>query len=42
MFDDIQMVDNSSHVEVGILVREFNSRVSHVTAFWVVVISSTR
>ena len=35
-------MDNSSHVEVSILVRELNSGISYITPFGIVVVSPTR
>ena len=39
---EVKVVDDSSHVKVGVLVRELNSRVSHVPTFRIVVITPTR
>ena len=42
MLEYIKVMDNSSHVEVSILVRELNSRISYITSFGIVVVSPTR
>jgi hypothetical protein len=38
----IKVMDNSSHVEVSILIRELNSGISYITTFRIVVVSPTR
>ncbi len=35
------MVDDSSHVEVGVLVGELDSGVTDITTLWVVVVTTT-
>jgi hypothetical protein len=42
MLEYVKVMDNSSHVEVSILVRELNSGISYITSFGIVVVSPTR
>ena len=38
---DIKVVDDSCHVEVGVLVGKLNSGVTHITTFRVVIVAPT-
>jgi len=42
MLEYVKVMDNSSHVEVSILVRELNSGISYITSFRIIVVSPTR
>lgn len=42
MFENVEVMNNSGHVKVSILIRELNSGVSDVTSFGVVIVPSTR
>ena len=41
MFEYVKVVNDSSHVEVGVLVGELDSGISNVSTFRVVVVTST-
>ena len=41
MFKYIKVVNDSSHVEVAVLVGKFDSGISNVSTFGVVVVTST-
>ena len=42
MLEYVKVMDNSSHIEVSILIRELNSGISYITPFRIVVVSPTR
>ncbi len=41
MFKDVQVVDDSSHVEVSVLVGELDSGITDITTLWIVVVTAT-
>ena len=42
VFNYVKMVNNSTKIKITVLVREFHSRITYVTSFRCIIITTTR